>query len=380
MIDWWLIEKSLCDKLTDREKQLLDGWLNEALSHKQLYENIKNSRHLMPEIPEPAEWRLMFERKLKRLEARHKKRLLIHWGSVAALFIITLASGYWWMMRPAASYVAQPSSVSQTPDRAKVKLLTAQGKVMNLSNTGKGDTLMIDGMRLVKQSGALSYQKISPEGMTSKPINNQIEVPRGAEFLLTLNDGTKVWLNSDSRLTYPVTFVGEKREVELQGEAYFEVTKDANKPFIVRSGQVATTVLGTEFNMNTRLSENIRVLLVTGSVEVSIDKAPPSLLRPGEMAVANPQTGEIQVEKVNVQKYTAWRYGNYCFEDVSLEAMFEELSLWYDMEVEFQNDRLRKETFSGYLPRGDSIFSILRKVEQTTYVHFSVAGKKIVVK
>lgn len=380
MIDWWIIEKSLRGQLTGEERRRLENWLGGFPSHRQLYERIKASERLMAEIPEPEKWRGMFERRLMQLEYHRRRRLFVRWGSVAALFVMTLAAGYWWALHPDSSALPQPLSVVHAPDGAQVRLYTAEGEVMNLSDAGECDTLTVDGLHLVKEAGGISYQQIAAEKVASAPVNNRIEVPRCSEFYLTLNDGSKVWLNADSRLSYPVVFVGETREVELQGEAYFEVARDVTKPFIVRSGGVAVKVLGTEFNVNTRLEGSVRTLLVAGKVEVGAGGAKPSVLHPGEMAVADGQTGDIRVGKVNVQKYTAWRHGGYYFESATMEEMFEELSLWYDVEVEFQSERVRGERFSGYLRRGDSIFSILKKIEKTTYVRFHVVGKKIVVK
>ena len=381
MIDWWLIEKILRDDLTDMEKQLLNGWLNESLSHRQLYEKIKDSEHLMSEIPEPAAWRMMFERKLKRLEFRHKRRLLVRWGSIAALFMIALASGYWWNIRPTVPSVVQTPTILHAPDHTKVKLFTAHGKVMNLSDDEKNDTLIIDGMRLVKQSGGLSYQKVSAAEMAVEPINNQIVVPRGSEFHLTLNDGTKVWLNSDSRLTYPVVFVGENRKVELQGEAYFEVTKDSLHPFVVMAGGTEVTVLGTEFNVNAYdASRLIRTTLVSGKVKVcdrtTREKA---LLRPNQQAEWHPDR-PMEVKEVDVSDYVSWITGKYYFDGSTLEEISEQIRRWYDLEFFFTSEELKHSAFAGVIDREYSANEIFTIIEKTTRVKFDLKERTVIVR
>ena len=380
MIDWWIIEKSLKGPLSSDEQEQLQEWLDELPAHGQLYEKIKHAEEITTNIPVPTEWRSSFEQKLKNMERNRKKRLFARWGSVAALVVLALATGYWWQASIIVPENSFPSNAYQEPDRTKVRLVTAQGEIMDLSSQKAPDTLVIDGVQVARQAGQLSYDKnLSPDNI---PVfaNNKIEVPRGAEFNLTLSDGTKVWLNSDSQLKYPVAFSGDTREVEVNGEAYFEVTRDEKRPFIVHSSGMAVTVLGTEFNMNTRMPDNVKTILVKGKVQVAMKGGKPSLLKPGEMASTELSTGTTRVEKVNVQKYIAWRHGRYYFEDATIEDILNELSLWYDVEAEYQDNRLREERFSGYLRRGDSISSILNKIEQTTYIHFTIMGKRILVK
>jgi len=189
-----------------------------------------------------------------------------------------------------------------------------------------------------------------------------------------------VWLNSDSRFTYPVTFTGKYREVQLDGEAYFQVSRNEARPFRVHTQGMDVVVLGTEFNVNTRRPEQVQTTLVKGKVGVETVSEKPVLLQPGEMASTNVLTGRTRKEQVDVERFVAWRYGAYCFEDATMEKILTELGLWYDVEIEYRNEQLRRERFSGYLLRGESITSILHKIEQTTYVHFTVAGNRIIVK
>ena len=196
---------------------------------------------------------------------------------------------------------------------------------------------------------------------------------------IVLPDGTKVWLNQSAVLKYPREFSDKERNVYLEGEAYFEVSHDTRKPFIVHTGELTVTVLGTEFNVNTRIPTHVRTTLVEGKVQVTFKEGIPYILTPGEMASTDVFSGQTTVEQVNIQKYIAWRHGRFCFEEATIEEIMQELSLWYDLQVEYQNQKVKQEKFSGYLPRGESVMSILQKIEQTSYVHFKRVQNKIIV-
>ena len=160
---------------------------------------------------------------------------------------------------------------------------------------------------------------------------------------------------------------------------YFEVTHHENKPFIVHTAGMKVKVLGTEFNMNTRNTAGIQTTLVKGKVVVEGEHFTAVVLNPGELATADIKTGKVDIVPVNVRKYIAWRYGEYFFEEATMEEILNELSLWYDVEIVYRQEQLRKEKFSGCLRRSESIVSLLNKIEQTTYVHFSVEPNRIIV-
>lgn len=381
MIDWWIIEKSLEGTLTPAEKEQLQCWLEESLSNRLWYEKVRTPQEKEVEDEQFNLWRKTFEHELNRRQRLSGRKILRRWGSVAAIVILALTGGYvYWNKSIQPVSVPGQFMAYREPDRNKVRLYTSGGEMVDLSALEVRDTLLIDGIKVAKNQSGVSYEKGDRLEGKSLHVENQIEVPRGAEFCLTLADGTVVWLNADTRLRYPVDFTGNSREVEVEGEAYFQVKRDEVKPFIVHFQGMEVTVLGTEFNVNTRQIENIQTTLVQGKVQVSASPENPVILQPGEMASTNIRTGKTRTTLVNVQKYVAWRYGKYCFEEATVEEILNELALWYDVEVEFQDEKLRKERFSGYLSRGDSITSILNKIEQTTYIHFSVVQNRVIVR
>lgn len=298
---------------------------------------------------------------------------------MAAVLALGIGMACWWWMKrdevpQEAVYVAY-----QEPDRSKVHLVTATGEVLDLSATVSLDTLEIDGQAVIRNATGLVYAPQDSCADDSCRRMNEVYVPRGAEFNLVLSDGSHVWLNSDSRLRYPSVFRGDVREVEVSGEVFFEVARDERSPFVVKVEGLEVVVLGTKFNVNTRVAERIQTTLVEGQVKVNLPAGQSVVLESGEMASANVVSGEVRSEQVNVQKYVAWRYGRFCFEEATMEEIMRELALWYDVEVEYRNGALKSERFTGSLPRSESIMEILKKIEQTTYVHFHVAGNRIII-
>ena len=379
MIDWWIIERSLDNRLSQGEKERLKAWLEASEEHVRFYERVKAFRaEGMPGADYPA-WREEFVRDL---EARQRRRRIFRWrmwGSVAAVLALGIGMACWWWMKrdevpQEAVYVAY-----QEPDRSKVHLVTATGEVLDLSATASLDTLEIDGQAVIRNATGLVYAPQDSCADDSCQRMNEVYVPRGAEFNLVLSDGSHVWLNSDSRLRYPSVFRGDVREVEVSGEVFFEVARDERSPFVVKVEGLEVVVLGTKFNVNTRVVERIQTTLVEGQVAVNLPAGQSVVLEPGEMASANVVSGEVRSEQVNVQKYVAWRYGRFCFEEATMEEIMRELALWYDVEVEYRNGALKSERFTGSLPRSESIMEILKKIEQTTYVHFHVAGNRIII-
>lgn len=378
MIDWWIIEKSLNKKLTPQEKKCFDEWLEATPKHRVLYNKIKCAGNMDNNAEDFDRWRQAFLKKLTTRKQQEKKRIFLKLTVAAAVLFLFLGGGYWWFnMENKTHGIVEP--FAQEPNQGSVRLTTASGEVLNLTSETTSDMLKVDGAKIVKDQGTLIYEKAPEEPQSEQSGYNKIEVPKGAEYRLVLSDGTRIWLNSDTRLNYPTNFEKNVREVEIHGEAYFEVSHDTRKPFIVHIGELTVTVLGTEFNVNTRIPTHVRTTLVEGKVQVTFKEGIPYILTPGEMASTDVFSGQTTVEQVNIQKYIAWRHGRFCFEEATIEEIMQELSLWYDLQVEYQNQQVKQEKFSGYLPRGESVMSILKKIEQTSYVHFKMVQNKIIV-
>ena len=214
---------------------------------------------------------------------------------------------------------------------------------------------------------------------------NSLTIPRGGKFMVTLSDGTKIWLNSESKLTYPVQFIpGQPRSVELvYGEAYFEVspsTQHHGDSFIVKQNSQELEVLGTEFNISAYTNEAaVYTTLVEGSIALHNTHSS-KILKPGEQAVNTGVDSDLIIKKVDVNYATAWKDGVFLFRDATLQAMMHQLSRWYDAEVDFENDEKKTYLFSGTLKREDDIQSLLQNLEKTGEVSFEIKNKKIKIK
>lgn len=231
----------------------------------------------------------------------------------------------------------------------------------------------------IDSSGKISYQDAERQPANKELVYHTMVVPKAGEYFLELPDGTKVWLNSFSELKFPINFRGGERKVYLKGEAYFEVAKDASKPFYVMLDDMAVKVLGTSFNVNAyRDRGNVLTTLVTGKIEI-LDTLGKSLavLNPSEQADFS--NSKVDVTRVNVDNCISWREGKFYFEAMRLEDIMLQLQRWYDIEVFFASENLKNKTFTGVVRRdlvAGEIFSI---IEKTTRVKFEENGKCVII-
>ena len=207
---------------------------------------------------------------------------------------------------------------------------------------------------------------------------NKIVVPPGQRANLTLSDGTNVWLNACSEMTYPASFSEDTHRVSLKGEAYFDVSKDVEHPFVVQTKKCDIKVLGTEFNVRAYSDLPSATTLVDGRVLIR-DKGTKVVLKPGEQAVKG-KHGEVVVREVDVAPYIAWKQGYFLFEDERLEDILNELARWYDVNVFFENSSVREERFSVDMPRHESFEEVLRLIEQTRSIQIEIEGNNVFVK
>src|SRR5690606_2191510 len=198
---------------------------------------------------------------------------------------------------------------------------------------------------------------------------NQLVVPRGGRYAITLPDGTRVWLNADSRLTYPAGLYGDRREVELSGEAYFEVSHDASRPFVVRVRDARVKVLGIRVNIRAYGTRPLETTLVEGGVAFNRGGAS-RVLKPGGQAVAG-TAGALAVVKANIERVMAWHEGYFYFEDTPNQDIMEELGRWYDAEIQYVGD-FSDLRFGGMVSKAERISTILNIMERTDQLQFRI--------
>ncbi|MFD2554808.1 FecR family protein [Sphingobacterium tabacisoli] len=206
-----------------------------------------------------------------------------------------------------------------------------------------------------------------------------LRTPRGGQYHITLSDGTKVWLNAESKLVYPVTFVGDRREVYLEGEGYFEVASDRKKPFIVKTEKEQVEVLGTHFNLNSYTDERVsRVALLEGSVKVSTAAGRGSeILRPGQQSLVS--SAGISVEAVDMDECLAWKNGEFMFNNESLESIARRLERWYDIDIEL-SPRIKNIVIWGAVSRYEDFDTVMEVIKRTDKrITYSMQGRRTVV-
>ena len=266
---------------------------------------------------------------------------------------------------------------------AKAVLITSSGEEFNLE---EGKARMITdqhGIKILADSNnVVQYAGDAIAAITADlaPQYNTLKVPRLGEYQVVLSDGTKVWINSESELKYPVHFNQKQRVVELTGEAFFKVKSDPDKPFIVKTNGVYTKVLGTEFNVSSYPNEELNITLVEGSIALNQDNSDESiLLKPGENA--NQKIGEkdITVSKVDVNKYIAWRNGYFYFQKERLEDILLKLERWYDFKVFYQNQGVKDYRFKMRADRDQEFKDIVSRLEQTGRISMEINGNIIIV-
>ncbi|WP_285010208.1 FecR family protein [Pedobacter faecalis] len=242
-----------------------------------------------------------------------------------------------------------------------------------------GDTIQLNGSKKgVIIGGDIKYNDgdVVETGLAgSQELTAQ--TPRGGTYQFTLSDGTRVWMNAESKISFPSRFSGDQREVKLEGEAYFEVAKRA-QPFVVATGSQKVEVLGTHFNIKGYTGDSdIRTTLLEGSVRVSrADERISEVIRPGEQAI---NRGNILVEKVDVSEAVAWKNGSTLFKERTLESIMRELSRWYDVQVVYEPGAPKQETYSGAVSRTRNLSAILERMQTTGSVRFRIEGKTVVV-
>ena len=308
------------------------------------------------------------DRELERVMRPRRRRLSVLLGRVAAVLLPLLLGGtaiYVMYSRNNASLKNVISLHDVEPGTLEAVLVTSDGTLRELQTAGNHINEK-DGSKIMVDSARLNYQDNRPESVREL-IYNKLLVGRGHEYMLILNDGTRVWMNSKSELSYPVAFGENVRRVRLSGEAYFEVTKDSVRPFIVEVDRgFEVKVLGTHFNIKAYdTDDSYETTLVEGKVQVSQGHKTKITLEPSEQMVIG-KDGRHEVRVVNTSYYTAWHEGWFYFNDESLEQVLTMIGRWYDVDFVFVKENLKEITVTGKLKRFENLSVILKMLERTT--------------
>lgn len=309
------------------------------------------------------------------------RHLWVRWAAAAAV-ILFLAGEYWYFqhqrstLRQAQAPVASQDVKAPETNRATITL--ANGRKIYLDSAADGELATESNVNLVKTSdGTIIYT--SQKGAGGEQLQyNTLYNPRGSKVItLTLSDGSRIWLNAESSITYPIAFTGNKRNVQITGEAYFEVAHNPAMPFSVSKKDVTVEVLGTHFNVNAYEDEDeIRVTLLEGSVEVKRETSNVKV-RPGEQAVTG-GNGQLVINKdVDLDAVMAWKNGLFHFENSTIREVMRQIARWYDVDVSYEG-KIPDMKFGGEITRNTNVSQVLKILEESN-VHFKIEGKKIIV-
>ena len=374
----WLIA-FLSGELDEREEENVRVWLEASQENRNAYESLMKDYLRIRWVQEDVHIREEQAKKIIFSSLKKKRNLTPYYGvaaSIAVLLIVTL----FFFIREDKQVVSEKLVVSEIkPIQSKAMLVLSTGEQIQLTKSTQkiqeqdGSVLKIDSVMGV-QYDALSTKRVE------KPIYNKIVVPRGGEYFVTLSEGTKVWLDADSELEYPVFFSGDFREVKLKGNAYFCVTKKNDKPFVVRAGEFSLKVYGTEFNVNAYDLKNIETVLVNGSIGFKANiSTPERMMAPNELAVSDSRTGQSEIHQVDIYPYIAWKNQNIVFVNERLESIMEKMARWYDVTVFFQDESLKDLRFDCNMRRYADIRDLFFFLEKTSNARFALNGRTVVI-
>lgn len=323
--------------------------------------------NLLNQINTNKDWQLI-EKKILTPKIR-KKRFIKY--AAAAVLIIGLTSVF---------------IINQQTKQYSTEIVSGSDKAILILENGEKVELTKDLQYSNANASIVNNQLQYDNRKESESVGvNILNIPRGGQFVVQLSDGTKVWLNSETQLKYPVRFIsGKPRVIELvYGEAYLDVshsTEHNGDAFQIISQNQKIEVLGTEFNIRSYPEEkNTYTTLSSGSINIKSGNDS-RILKPGEQAIVSTSNFNIQVKKIDVVYETAWKNGLFMFEKEPLKKMMTELSRWYDVEVFFENPEKENYIFSGLLNREDNISELLEYLEKTNEIEFKIIGKKIYLK
>lgn len=365
------------EPLSDAERQELQVWRLEKVEHEEQYRlliRLEMPVRLVRErggIARDAAYRRVAERL-----GRSKRRKMYRYAYVSAVAGVLLIMGValtWWMQPPGHRATEQPLR----PGSGQVMLTLKHGEVVPLKRDAQEIIMADTALQILNEQNTLVYSVAEHE--TGELTYNVLTVPTGGEFRVVLSDGTSVFLNSGSELRYPEVFRGDRRDVFLKGEGWFDVAKDTTRAFRVHAGEMEVQVLGTSFNVRAyEQMESLSTTLVSGSVEVNCNRERFKML-PGERFEYRKKHKRARIEQVDAELYTSWKDGYYKFRQASLEEIMETLSVWYGLHVFYQNDEAKHLEFTGKVKRYEDVGNLLRQFEQTENVLFQRKGNNVII-
>lgn len=359
-----IILSSLAGEATEEELLCLSKWLEESDANQAEY--AKTQRLYQKTSLKTKEQTYDVDKAWQNIQRQtiHKKKNISLWLGYAAMFAIVLSIGI-------VFFTNKP----QTAPISKVNVNDYDQPTLLLEN---GETIKLNEGSFARQQKHITIKNDAEKKLVyetknkiaeNKIQNNHIIIPKGKTYQLILSDGTHIHLNSESELIYPTLFTGNKREVTLIGEAFFEVAKDKEKPFIVKANEMEINVLGTTFNVCSYAKDKtISTTLIEGSVSVRANQGDTQIIKPSEQFTYNKENDRTNIRTVDTELYTSWIDGKYIFKHATLDEIINKLQLWYDFTVVYQDECLKNNRYSLIAEKDIDLDKLLEVISYTSEV------------
>lgn len=374
--DLW--NKYLAGDCTREEIARMESWYNQE------FKDLEEAP--MPDYPQTRNEILSKIRKQRSTLIKNKQRKLWQRIAVAASVLFVFSAGLFYYLEHKNPLKNETIAYAQDvlPGSNKAVLTLANGKRISLTDVSDGELAKQTGISIAKTADGQLVYKVLDQGHSTPGIStyNTVETPRGGQHQIILQDGSKVWLNASSSIKFPVSFDhADQRVVVLSGQAYFEVAKNKAKAFIVKTNRQSVEVLGTHFDVNAYADEpTVKTTLLEGAVSVSAitgnqKNTSRRILKPNQQSVLSGE--ELSVVPVETSDVVAWKDGTFMFNNEELESIMKKVSRWYNVEIKYSTEDIRKNTYWGTISRSVKVSELLRMLEMTGDVHFRIEGKQI---
>jgi len=369
-----LLTKYADGNATDAERRLLEEY----------YRRLEISSDVELSEQEQEELQLLMLRNIKqaispKIITLNTKPSFKWWYAAAAVLLLCSVGSYMYLnnaksVKTDKQYALQPIK----PGSNKATLTLSNGKTLVLNTASNGLLATQGATKVIKgANGQIIYDAESATSVSAAADNNTITIPRGGQYQVILPDGSKVLLNAASSLTYPTAFGGNTRTVVLRGEAYFEISQNKQKPFIVHANGTAVKVLGTHFEISAYQDDDaVTTTLLEGSVNMQ-KGATSTRLKPGEQGIAVHSRNTINVQKANTEQVMAWTRGQFVFNDVSIKEVMKIASRWYDVDVEYHGN-VQYKKFGGTTSKYKNITELLDNMSAAGGIHYKIDGRRVI--
>ena len=370
--------------MTDNaQEKELNEWRSVSPRHEELFQRMLSSEHVEKSISRFVKTEEEEERGWRQLQQKARSGRSVRkikWFPYAAAIVLILSVGgvfYFSGDKEQTEILPIAKNEVQVPGSRAV-LILPDGRKVDLENEVlRSDLAQSDSLLLIS-TRSLKYRDIDSPDTTE--VFHTLEIPRGGEYLLTLSDGTMIYLNSESTLSFPVKFQGKERKVYLTGEAYFKVAKNTEHPFVVTAGELEVLVTGTTFGVRAYKDEkDIQTTLESGQVTVRVEGKSVKLV-PNKQVLFNKLTMGMEVRDVDVDLYLAWADGRLVYDNCPLEKILTDLGRWYNIDVFYSRDELRSYQFSLNMKKHEEFIQVLELIGKTGEVQFEVKDNTVIVR